>query len=203
MKMLILAAMDYEIRPLRAAGIDCVQTGIGKVNAARTATEAILTNRPDAIVSTGCAGAMDTSLKQMDIVIGAEVAYHDVWCGGENPMGQVEGLPQRFAADRALLEMVRRAAPGAREGLIVTGDQFFVSMAEDRRMLRLYPDALAADMESAAIAQVCRHYGVPFISVRFISDVHTSENVQKATWEGFADRFRAADAAFLRRLAKG
>ena len=34
----------------------------------------------------------------------------------------------------------------------------------------MYPDALAVDMESAAIAQVCYLKNVPFICMRVISD---------------------------------
>ena len=200
MKPLILAAMDCEVRPLREAGLECLQTGIGKVNAARAAVEAILTERPDAIISTGCAGGMAPGLRQMDVVIASETAYHDVWCGEPNPFGLIEGQPQRFPADPVLLEAAFKAAPYAHKGLIVTGDQFFISLEEDRRILGLYPDALAADMESAAIAQVCRHYGVPFLSVRVISDVHTSEKDQKLTYDAFRERFCAADAAFLKKL---
>ena len=34
----------------------------------------------------------------------------------------------------------------------------------------MYPDAVAVDMESAAIAQVCHMKGVPFVAIRVISD---------------------------------
>jgi len=193
--------MENEIRPLREAGLECIQTGIGKVNAARAAAEAILKSGPDAIISSGCAGAIATGLHQFDIIIGTRTAYHDVWCGEGNRMGTVQGLPREFSSDPALLETARAAAPLAREGLIVSGDQFFISLEEDRRILGLYPDALACDMESAAIAQVCHHYSIPFLAIRVISDVHASEEIQKRDYGNFLERFCAEDVAFLKRLS--
>ena len=43
-------------------------------------------------------------------------------------------------------------------------------------ILQRFPDALAVDMESAAIAQVCRIYDIPFISFRIISDTNDKDD---------------------------
>ena len=213
MKIAVLVAMEQEMQ--RIAGLSelcresgaqvlCVRTGIGKVNAARAAAEVILTQKPDAVINSGCAGSMKACVKQTDWVVGNECAWHDVWCGEPGPRGVVEGEPRRFACDPRLLAAARRAAEasGARahDGLLVSGDQFFVSLEEDRRILGLYPDALAADMESAAVAQVCRHYGVPFLSVRIISDEHLTEEGQKATYNDFWSTFGQAECEFLKNL---
>ena len=42
--------------------------------------------------------------------------------------------------------------------------------AESRALQRVLPEALAVEMEGAAIAQVCHDYGMPFAAVRTISD---------------------------------
>ncbi|MEG0454705.1 MAG: 5'-methylthioadenosine/S-adenosylhomocysteine nucleosidase, partial [Bacteroides sp.] len=76
-----------------------VQSGIGKVNAAVGAMELIRCCRPDCVVSTGVAGGIDTSLSVMDVVVGRQVVYHDVWCGEGNAYGQVQGLPASFQGD--------------------------------------------------------------------------------------------------------
>ena len=55
-------------------------------------------------------------------------------------------------------------------GLIVSGDRFVSSAAESTRLQAELPDALAVDMESAAVAQVCADFGRPLAVLRTISD---------------------------------
>ena len=55
-----------------------MQAGIGKVCAAVGAVEMIGRFRPECILNTGVAGGIDEKLRVMDIVVGGEVAYHDV-----------------------------------------------------------------------------------------------------------------------------
>jgi len=56
-----------------------------------------------------------------------------------------------------------------REGLIVTGDAFISSPAH-RTDLRRELNAVAVEMEGAAVAQVCMRFGVPAIVIRSITD---------------------------------
>jgi adenosylhomocysteine nucleosidase len=67
-----------------------------------------------------------------------------------------------------------RAAPRLHRGLVASGDRF-VSAAEEALRLRAAlqqgcHDALAVEMEGAAVAHVCHDYGVPFAAMRTISD---------------------------------
>lgn len=153
-------------------GISLSLCGMGKVNAAIGATAIIGKERPDAIISTGLAGAIDPSLRTMDIIVARQVAYHDVWCGEGNEWGQVQGLPRFFDADRDLYGKamsLKVEGLSLKGGLQISGDRFI--NAEDVPGLRsMYPEALAVDMESGALAQTCFRYGVPFISFRIISD---------------------------------
>lgn len=55
-------------------------------------------------------------------------------------------------------------------GLVCTGDQFITNRTELDTIKQRFPDGLAVDMESAAIAQTCYLYNVPFLSFRIISD---------------------------------
>ena len=178
MKAALIVAMSKELEALRRSGISgVVQSGTGKAGAARTATELILREHPDCIINSGCAGGLAPGVAVCDIVVGAQTAYHDVWCGTGNLPGQVQGLPQRFDADPGLLAAAQglQTQRPLHAGLIATGDWFVSSAEEEKRIRTLYPDALACDMESAAVAQVCLHYGVPFLSFRIISDTRTGD----------------------------
>jgi adenosylhomocysteine nucleosidase len=75
-------------------------------------------------------------------------------------------LTQRLAA------AARAALPGAglHRGLVLSGDRFVSTTAEARALQARLPQALAVEMEGAAIAQVCHDYGVPYAAVRTISD---------------------------------
>lgn len=212
-KIGFLVAMDEEYRALRDAGLSApdkvvvyAKTGMGKVNAARAATEMILSEHPDAIIGTGVAGGMVPDMHTGDLVIASSVAYHDVWCGEGNVPGQVQGLPQRFEADSRLLEAAAFAAGSFKgdvfTGLVASGDQFFISLEEDDRIRSIYPEVLAADMEAAAIAQVCHLYGVPFLNIRIISDIHTSSEIQKASYEDFWQGFGGDNMKFLERMVE-
>lgn len=149
--------------------------GIGKVNAACGTTELIRTYQPDAVVSTGVAGGIDAILKVMDVVVSREVVYHDVWCGEGNAYGQVQGLPERFAANPNLLAKAlslteKENAPHIVPGLICSGDKFITDRSELNTIKTAFPEGLAVDMESGAIAQTCHLHNIPFLSFRVISD---------------------------------
>lgn len=146
--------------------------GIGKVNAACGATELIRSYQLAAVISTGVAGGIDTALRVMDVVVSQQVVYHDVWCG-EGNYGQVQGMPDRFSGDEALLHVARTVAEGSEAfhfGLICSGDKFITDRAELSAIKTAFPEGLAVDMESGAIAQTCHLHGVPFLSFRIISD---------------------------------
>ena len=203
MKTGLIVALGTEYDALCRAGVSgVVRSGIGKVGAARTATEMILRDRPDCIINSGCAGGLAEGVSVYDIVLGSQTAYHDVWCGEGNLRGQVQGLPQRFDADPSLLAAAR-TLPTAHPlhcGLICTGDQFVSTVEEDAKIRELYPDALACDMESAAIAQVCLHYGVPFLSFRIISDTRTGGEDRFSAYTGFWERLADGSFTFLKQL---
>lgn len=170
----------------RLGGHDIVaaKCGIGKVNAALGVSALLDAYAPDMVLNTGVAGgtgATATPAKVLDVVLATEIAYHDVWCGPGTIAGQAANCPARFGCP--LSADVRRAL-GAREGLLASGD-IFVDRREDLdRILALYPDALAVDMESAAMAQTCYLRSVPFVCLRVVSDTPGEEG-NAAAYEYF------------------
>ena len=205
MKIGIIVAMDKELRQLRqlfdSDNVRVEKCGIGKVNAALGAQRMINEFHPDVIISSGCAGGNGDDVNVRDVVVSAELAYHDVYCGtaidNTTQYGQVQGMPVRYKADAKLLEKALGLQPSGislHAGLIVTGDWFVDSKEKMRSIIEKFPEAKAVDMESAAIAQTCYINNVPFISFRVISDIplrDTDASMYHDFWE------RIADSSFL------
>ncbi len=188
MKIAIIAAMSKELQLLlpllenhsvitlnerefhtgTIAGRDIIacQSGIGKVNAAIAAMTLIENFHPSLLINSGVAGGTGRS-QILDAIIPEQIAYHDVWCGPGTIAGQADGFPATF--DCPLPDDLV-ASLGAKRGLLASGDIFISKPEEVAHILDLYPNAVACDMESAAIAQVCHLKNVPFVAIRIISD---------------------------------
>ena len=74
---------------------------------------------------------------------------------------------------------------GVKPGLICSGDRFIASIEEIESIKAHFPKALAVDMESAAIAQVCKLRDVPFLCIRVISDSPGTSNDNSAQYDNF------------------
>ena len=182
MKIAVIIPMDSEYRQMQQllggdtgmlAGNEIVlcRCGIGKVNAALGAQQLISEHHPDCIINPGVAGGIDCSLKIMDVVVAKECVYHDVWCGEPNAKGQVQGMPARFAANECLYSLAMTVSEPIHGGLLCTGDQFITNEEALKEIKAAFPEGLAVDMESCAIAQTCHINEVPFLALRIISDI--------------------------------
>jgi len=168
-------------------------TGVGKVNAAMTTTLLIEHFKPEHIIFTGIAGAVNPELQPGDIVIAERTAHHDmgtVWPEGlfskgvKSPLDGFEN-PVFFYADEELVKIARRAAervdlgqirlltgertPRIITGVVVTGDAFIAS-ADKCKELRKRLEADAVEMEGAAVAQICYQRRISHLVIRSISD---------------------------------
>jgi adenosylhomocysteine nucleosidase len=185
---------DYWQGHLQGHEVTAVLAGIGKVAAATTATALIERFRPDQLIFTGVAGGVAYGVEVGDIVVGTAFLQHDLDASPLFPRWEVPGRGRsRMEPDRALTQVLHEAAkdavtwlpklldadtlrlfglhtPSVHQGEIVTGDRFVATSAESETLRTALPTALAVDMESAAVAQVCADYGVPFAVVRTISD---------------------------------
>jgi adenosylhomocysteine nucleosidase len=172
-----VAGRDFFGGHLHGKPVVAVLSRIGKVAAATTA--ALLADRfkVDRIVFTGVAGGLAPGVERGDVVIADAFMQHDLDASPIFPKYEVPLYGcDRFATDAALTRdlaaAVHRALPGTRvhRGLIVSGDRFVATTAESLTLQTVLPEALAVEMEGAAIAQVCHDFGVPFAAVRTISD---------------------------------
>ncbi|MFC7403961.1 5'-methylthioadenosine/S-adenosylhomocysteine nucleosidase [Georgenia alba] len=193
----VIGAMDEEVRPYSQAATDAgpvrqrgrargqlvqiggasillVRSGIGLVNAAAALVAALSECRPRAVLSTGSAGGLGTSVRVGDVVAGDTYTYTGADATAfDYVRGQVPGMPVAYDADPDLLAAARTLSPPAgtlRVGQMVSGDSF-VTAVNVTHVRESFPDALSTDMESTALAQVAFSYGLPFLSVRGISDL--------------------------------
>jgi adenosylhomocysteine nucleosidase len=206
--------MDKELHQLQqlfnSDDVLVQKCGIGKVNAALGAQRMINEFHPDCIISSGCAGGNGDDINVQDVVVSAELCYHDVYCGtaidNTTIYGQVQGLPARYPADPYLLRKSSELKVEGLEihpGLIVTGDWFVDSREKMCEIIEHFPDAKAVDMESCAIAQTCYINKVPFISFRVISDIplrDTDASQYHNFWDTIAEHSFQVTRTFVESL---
>lgn len=162
-----------------------MQCGIGKVNAAIGTLSLIDLFSPELVINTGVAGGADLSVGQMDIVVGERIAYHDVWCGPGTEYGAASGFPLYFESDKEVLSVANSIQPDIINGLICSGDKFIASAEEINEIKSHFPDAMAVDMESATIAQVCYLKQTKVFIMRVISDTPGAEHDNSKQYENF------------------
>lgn len=178
-----------------------MQCGIGKVNAAIGTLTMIDSFHPSLVINTGVAGGAGNGAGIMDVVVADGVAYHDVWCGPDTVWGQAARCPHIFQC--ALPADFVASLDNVKSGLIASGDIFVSKKEEVDHILSIYPQAMAVDMESAAIAQVCHLKNVPFVCVRVISDTPGSgDNIEQYCnfWEDAPARTFGVLSQLLQRL---
>ncbi|MGR5091757.1 5'-methylthioadenosine/S-adenosylhomocysteine nucleosidase [Vibrio maritimus] len=179
-KETIIAGCSYYEGRLNGADVVVLQSGIGKVAAAVGTSVLLERFSPVYVINTGSAGGFDSSLKMGDVVISTEVRYHDadVTAFGYE-IGQMAQQPAAFVADPILIDAAI-SAQGADthsiRGLIGSGDAFVHTKDKIGYIRTHFPTIIAAEMEAAAIGQVCHQFNVPFVVVRAISDVVDKES---------------------------
>jgi adenosylhomocysteine nucleosidase len=189
-----VAGRDFWLGHWHGHDVVAVLSRIGKVAAATTATALIERFGVTRMVFTGVAGGLASHVQVGDVVVAREFIQHDLDASPLFPRHQVPltGMT-RFPADAALSDALAAAAPLALQdmraslppaewlnldlanaqvlqGLIASGDRFVSQTLESQVLQRELPEALAVEMECAAMAQVCHDYGVPLAAVRTISD---------------------------------
>lgn len=170
-----VAGRDFHLGTLHGRPALLVLSGIGKVAAATTT--ALLLDRFEvaALLFTGVAGGLGQGVAVGDVVVGDELLQHDMDASPIFPRWEVPLTGRaRFAADAAWSDRLARAAQASghavHRGLIVSGDRFVSTSAESAALRALLPDALAVEMEGAAVAQVCHDFARPFAVMRTVSD---------------------------------
>ncbi len=174
----LLDSLSVQTGILAGRNVVLACCGVGKVNASLATQNIIDRFSVQAIINTGAAGGLSPKAVIGDLVIGRQSVQHDVdaACLGYS-RGVIPGLKTSlFTADPRLAGIAAHAARrqvGAakvHQGLIVSGDRFISSASQKNEILKLFPQAICAEMEGAALAQVAQLNRVPHLIVRAISD---------------------------------
>ena len=198
----IIGAMSAEVEALKAkiensltekvSGVEFVsgklcgkdvvvaQCGIGKVFAAICAQTMIIRYGATTLINTGVAGTLCDKIGILDLAVSSAVVQHDMdtTAIGDAP-GLISGINVvEIPAKAELCERVLRIAGEQGEkaigGVIASGDQF-INNRERKQFIRDTFDAIACEMEGAAIGHVCYVNGVDFVIIRCISDNASGE----------------------------
>ena len=217
MKYGIICTMEEEIRLLLPDLTDCtvteiahrtfhegklygkdvilVQSRIGKVASASTATTLIDRFHPDCVIFCGVAGGVAPGLHVGDVVIGDRLVQHDFDCGVPERIFEIPLLGIKyFEADKSLNDALVKAvenyiktdlhgdiparyldefgikSPTVHTGTIASGDQFICDNQKHEWLYSHVESLACVEMEGAAVAQVCYEFDVPCAVVRVISD---------------------------------
>lgn len=197
-----LAALPADsVRRWREAGAVVELCGLGPVTAAAVASQLIARLEPQRVVLIGIAGAYDAAdgeaadtgdASNGHLVVGhayefTTVASHGLGVGeGPKHRSAAElGWDERFQLPQARGAIALGPSSGAAPAGAATTDRLLLSVyaaSADRREAasrqHRYPDAVAEDMESYAVAVACRLAGVTLRVIRGISNVAGDRDFQ-------------------------
>ncbi|MDD2285451.1 MAG: 5'-methylthioadenosine/adenosylhomocysteine nucleosidase [Paludibacter sp.] len=180
----------------------------GKVAAATTATSLIIEFQVDRIVFTGVAGGISPDVQIGDIVIAQRLFQHDMDARPlmrrfEIPLTGKTSFEINLQDQKIMAEAVHKFLKEEKEfrkilaeqniktpklivGDIASGDLFISSPSMKDALIKNLPSVVCAEMEGAAVAQVCDDFSVPLAVVRVISD--TADEKEAETYVGFINQ---------------
>ena len=155
-----------------------VESGVGKVNAART-TQILIDNMDvDCIFNIGVAGGLAQDLNVLDIVVADKLVQHDFDITAFNhEKGYIPNVGKYINCDEYLLSIAKNSNKDKtiKIGTIASGDIFCTDINMSTKINKKF-NALAVEMEGASIAQVCFLNHIPFLVIRSISDIPGKNN---------------------------
>lgn len=193
-KVLITWAIDDEAIAIEGKEnkIVTIATGIGKASAAVTVANAINRWHPDLIINVGTAGTLRHAV--------GDVLVCDRFVDRDYAKAQLPGLDYRIDMAHVLfLQRIARQWPSLLGGS--ESDKRFVANTGDNFVTdHEATEGDVFDMEAYAEAFAARQAGIPFMAVKFVTDV-IGQNSVKAWQQKLADARRVLTAYFAARPA--
>ena len=183
MDVLIVVATKLEAERLpRLPGARVVVSGIGPVNAALAAQEAILESRPNLVLSVGIAGAYPSSgLSIGDVCVSSEMVFAGLGAMDGTRFLNLEtmGFPLLERDDEHVYNTIQAdshasafaSVTAAKLGPILTVETVTGSLEMATDLEARVPGALAEGMEGAGVALAAARSGVGCLEIRAISNM--------------------------------
>ena len=199
-----VSGVEFVSGQIRGKDVVVAQCGIGKVFAALATEAMILRYGVKEILNVGVAGSLSPRLGLLDIAVSDAVVEHDM---DTSPLGDPVGLISginivKIPADRSLAERIANTAAAMGKncvvGTVASGDQFIADPARKQYIVDHF-DAIACDMEGAAIGHVCYVNKIPFAVIRSISD-NASEDAGSMEYPTLCTHAAKQSQALMERL---
>lgn len=181
-KVLLVHALNQEKIEITKAGYtfyDCI-TGVGKVNAAIAVQQAIYLHQPSCVLNVGTCGSLQHEIGSI------HTCNHFVDRDMEKLVEFGLNCRHNFS------EEVKVCAPFHHwqfHSICNTGDAFLTTSDGTGDIF---------DMEAFAIAQVCKTLQIPFVSIKYVTDIIGQNSVKQ--WEDKLNDARTALEKYVNNL---
>ena len=174
-KEMVVGPITFTLGIINGKDVVVAKCGIGKVFAAMCAESMIQNFKLDYLLNVGVAGSLSKNLNVASIAISKSCVQHDMDTSPlGDPVGMISGIniieiPASKAVIWKVEEAVKSLGIDYEIGVIASGDQFVNNIEKKDYICKTF-NAIACEMEGAAIAQVAYVNKVPFCVIRAISD---------------------------------
>ena len=166
-RILLVSATKMEMPDIENLLVDCLISGVGMVASSHALTKQLITGKYDVVVGLGIAGSFNNRFEIGSVV--QVVSDHLVELGVEDngrfvpadEMNLVASDEMRFTTELRLNQLS--------EAIGITVNRVHGSTDSIQNVIEQFnPDI--ESMEGAAIAYVCKQFGVPWVQIRAISN---------------------------------
>lgn len=168
----VIHNIDFYEAVLDNRKVIIMKSGIAKCAAAMSTTILFENFDIEGVINIGTAGGLEEYMQVLDVVISTSVCNYDLSIPTDDPS---EVDPRGYFEANDNYVRIAKEIIGddnhVHVGLVATGDTFVCENEHIARIKNKYSEALCAEMEGSAIAQVCEHYNKPFVIIRSLSDV--------------------------------
>ena len=175
-----ISGIEFTRGLLHGSSVVVAASGKGKVNCSVCAEIIVLRYSPDYIINVGVGTALDNEPGAGKIAVADIIMNNDIDVSGDE-----------FVCSEKLADFICRSAKihkiGVKRGSVVTADKVVDSPEQKAELKKVYGDAILAETDGSALAQICEMNKVPFAVLR--SAVQNPRDVADAVFSRNAENY--------------